>query len=243
MSNVESYETKYKTFQWKQSEDELGFGKNGDYNIGFFCSDRICELGSGDKTALIWEGFTGEVKKFTFDDIRTYSNSFALMLRALGMEPGDRVCIFMDRIPELYISFLGILKMGAIVQPLFSAFGEDALHMRLEDAKTKAILTTRKHLGKVRRIRERLPDLKNIIVVDAGDKSLERGETAFSMERQPHNVQFDVVKVKPDTPSVLHYTSGTTGKPKGALHVHSSLVAQYMSTKWVLDLTPNDIYW
>jgi acetyl-CoA synthetase len=243
MSNVESYETRYRDFQWKQSEEELGYGKNGNYNIGYFCSDRICEMASGNKVALVWEGFTGEVKKYTYEDIRSYSNSFALMLQELGLKQGDRVCIFMDRIPELYISFVGILKMGGIVQPLFSAFGEDALHMRLDDAKAKAILTTRKHLGKVRRIREKLPELKHVVVLDAGDKSLGQGETAFAMDHQPRRDQFNIAKVGPDTPSVLHYTSGTTGKPKGALHVHSSIIAQYITTKWVLDLTPDDIYW
>ena len=243
MSTIELYETRYKSFQWKQSEDELEYGKTGNFNIGYFCSDRICEKGLGQKIALIWEGFAGEVKKFTYEDIRGYSNAFANMLQQQGLNEGDRICIFMDRIPELYISFLGILKMGGIVQPLFSAFGEDALLMRLDDSRASAILTTRKHLGKARRIREKLPGLKSVIVLDAGDRSLEKGETAFTMERQPRLDHFPVAKVGPETPSVLHYTSGTTGKPKGALHVHSSIVAQYITSKWVLDLTPDDIYW
>jgi acetyl-CoA synthetase len=133
--------------------------------------------------------------------------------------------------------------MGGIVQPLFSAFGEDALHMRLEDASTKAILTTRKHLGKVRRIRGMLPELACVVVVDAGDKTLEKGEIAFSMENAKGLEQYKTLKVGPEVPSVLHYTSGTTGKPKGALHVHSSIIAQYITTKWVLDVTPEDIFW
>ncbi len=243
MNTVESYETRYKSFQWRQSEDELEYGKNGNYNIGYFCSDRICEKGFGQKVALIWEGFTGEIKSYSYEDIRIHSNAFANMLRRQGLHEGDRICLFMDRIPELYISFLGILKMGGIVQPLFSAFGEDALLMRLDDSQVSAVLTTRKHLGKVRRIREKLPGLRNVIVLDAGDRSLEKGETSFAMEREPRVESFDIAKVNPETPSVLHYTSGTTGKPKGALHVHSSIVAQYITAKWVLDLMPEDIYW
>ncbi len=243
MSNIGSYETRLKDFSWKMAEEELEYGKNGNYNIGYYCSDRICDLGHGKKVALDWEGFTGEVKRYTYDDLRVYSNSFALMLREIGLKPGDRICIFMDRIPELYISFLGILKMGGIVQPLFSAFGEDALVMRLEDARTRAILTTRKHLGKVRRTRAMLPDLEWVIVVDAGERTPERGEIAFSMEHAPKVERIDIAKVGPETPSVLHYTSGTTGKPKGALHVHSSVIAQAVTAKWVLDLRPDDIYW
>lgn len=243
MSNIGSYDEKYKNFNWKHSEEELEYGKNGMYNIGYYCSDRICEKGFGDKLAFIWEGFTGETKKYTYNDIRVYSNGFAKFLREIGIKEGDRVCVFMDKVPELYISFLGILKMGGIVQPLFSAFGEEALFTRLDNAKTKAIFTTRKHIGKVRRIRATLPELTKIIVVDAGDKPLEKDELAFSMETYPKVDKFDICKVSPETPSVLHYTSGTTGSPKGALHVHSSIIAQYITAKWVLDIRPDDIYW
>jgi acetyl-CoA synthetase len=243
MSNIGSYEEKYKTFDWEISAEELEYGKNGMYNIGYYCSDRICDKGFGKKIALIWQGFKGETKTFTYDDIRIYSNVFAKFLKDNGLQDGDRVCIFMDRIPELYISFLGILKMGSIAQPLFSAFGDEALFTRLDDAKTKAILTTKKHVRKIRRIREKLPELTKVIVVDADDKSLKDDEIAISMENAPKVEQFDVFKAGKETPSVLHYTSGTTGKPKGAMHVHSSIISQYITAKWVLDIMPDDIYW
>jgi acetyl-CoA synthetase len=243
MSNIGSYEDKCGSSGWEVAARELEFGRDGMYNIGWYCSDRMCERGLGTKSALVWEGFSGEVRKYTYDDLRRYSNRFANLLVEQGMTAGDRICLFMDRIPELYIAFLGILKMGGIVQPLFSAFGEDALQMRLADAAAKAILTTRKHLGKVRRIRSTLPDLALVIVVDAGGKGVEKGEVAFSVEEASGGDTFDVLRVGPESPSVLHYTSGTTGKPKGALHVHSSIIAQYITTKWVLDLTPEDIYW
>jgi acetyl-CoA synthetase len=243
MSNIGSYEEKYKNFNWNMSEQELEFGKNDMYNISYYCADRICEKGHGDKPALMWEGFKGECKKYTFNDLRIYSNIFAQFLQDISVKPGDRVCLFMDRIPELYISFLGVLKMGGVVQPLFSAFGEEALFTRLDDAKTKAIFTTMKHVRKVRKIREKLPELTKVIVVDADKKKLGENEIAFSMESAEKIERFDIFKAGSETPSVLHYTSGTTGKPKGALHVHSSIIAQYITTKWVLDITPDDIYW
>jgi acetyl-CoA synthetase len=243
MSNIGQYEERYKNFNWKMAEQELEFGKNDMYNIGYYCTDRICEKGYGDKPALMWEGFKGETKKYTFNDLRIYSNIFAQFLLDSTVTPGDRVCLFMDRIPELYISFLGTLKMGGIVQPLFSAFGEEALFTRLDDAKTKAIFTTMKHVRKVRKIREKLPELTKIIVVDADGKKLGENEIAFSMESAEKIDQFDIFKAGSETPSVLHYTSGTTGKPKGALHVHSSIIAQYITAKWALDITPDDIYW
>ena len=243
MSNIGSYESRLKDFDWKISEQELEFGQDGRYNIGWYCSDRICDQGLGKKPALIWEGFTGEVKRYTYDDVRAHSNTTAKFLQDQGLKPGDRVCLFMDKVPELYICFLGILKMGGIAQPLFSAFGEEALFTRLDDAKTSAVLTTKKHAGKVRRIRKDLPSLKKIIVVDAGDKALGEGEASFEMEKLPRVEKFESHKVDRETPSVLHYTSGTTGKPKGAQHVHNSLVGQYLTTKWVLDLQKDDIYW
>jgi acetyl-CoA synthetase len=244
MSYFKSYEESYKDFKWRQSEAELEFGKNGMFNIGYFCSDRICELGKGNKVGLIWEGFSGEIKTYTYNDIRIYSNTIAEFLKDMGLTVGDRICLFLDKIPELYIGFVGILKMGGIAQPLFSAFGEEALFTRLDDAKTSAIITSKKHLGKVRRIKDKLPNLTKIIVVDA-DESVQTQvhEIHFSMEKAKKVEKFEIVKSGPEVPSVLHYTSGTTGKPKGAQHVHSSIIAQYITTKWILDLHPEDIYW
>ncbi|MGD8979649.1 MAG: acetate--CoA ligase [candidate division WOR-3 bacterium] len=243
MTNIGSYDEKYKNFDWKVSAQELEYGKDGNYNIAYYCSDRIVEKGLGEKPALIWQGFSGAVKKFTYQDIKTYSNSFAQLLSDIGLVPGDRVCIFMDRIPELYISFLGILKMGGITQPLFSAFGEEALFTRLDDAQTKAILTTKKHVGKVRRIRTKLPALEKVIVVDADQQNLKGDEMAFAMDQASKVDDFPIFKATAETPSVLHYTSGTTGKPKGAMHVHTSIIAQYITAKWVLDINDDDIYW
>jgi acetyl-CoA synthetase len=213
------------------------------YNIGYYCSDRICERGGGNKLALIWEGFTGEVKKFTYNDIRVHSNTIAKFLQDTGISVGDRVCLFMDKVPELYIGFIGILKMGGIAQPLFSAFGEEALFTRLDDAQTKAIMVQKKHLHKIRKIKNKLTNLTKIIVIDADDAQPQVNEIHFWMDKAQKVDKFDIVKVGPEVPSVIHYTSGTTGKPKGAQHVHSSIIAQYITSKWVLDLRSDDIYW
>ena len=193
--------------------------------------------------ALYWENGAGEAKRYTFDALRVATNTYAQFLKALGVRVRDRVCIFMDRIPDLYVSFLGILKLGAIAQPLFSAFGEEALHTRLEDADTVAVLTTMKHVRKVRRIRASLPSLKHVVVVDAIEGKLKEGETAFDLGAAAPVEHFDIYPAVRETPSVLHYTSGTTGKPKGALHVHGSIFAQHVTSKWVLDLRDDDIYW
>lgn len=244
MSNLDSQSANLKNFNWSVSEMELDYKKDGIINIGWYCSDRICLAGKSDKTALIYEGFSGDEKRYTFNDLRLVSNTIGTFLSGLGIRNEDRVCLFLDRIPELYFSFLGILKIGAIVQPLFSAFGDESLFVRLDNAKTQAIITQRKHLSKIRKIRDRLPFLEFIIIVDYNkSKCLEDNEIPFSLEEASPVEKMEVFPTLAESPSVLHYTSGTTGQPKGVKHVHYSLISQYLTAKWVLDLQDDDIYW
>ena len=201
-------------------------------------------MGKADKTALIWEGLGGAEKRFTYNDIRLNSNTIGQFLRGLGIKPEDRVCLFMDKIPELYLGFLGVLKIGAIAQPLFSAFGDESLFIRLENAQTRAIITQKKHAPKVRKIIDKMPFLEFIIIVDHDPaKPLGPREVAFDLEKTAKVEKFEVHPTKAESPSVLHYTSGTTGQPKGVKHVHYSLISQYLTSKWVLDLQDDDIYW
>ncbi|MCD4832680.1 MAG: acetate--CoA ligase [Bacteroidales bacterium] len=244
MSNIGSYEKRLENFDWSIAEKELDY-KNGDnINIGWYCSDRICEMGKANKPALIWEGLGGVEKQYTFNDIRLRSNTIASFLKDLGIKNEDRVCLFMDKIPELYIGFVGVLKLGAVAQPLFSAFGDESLHVRLDNAQTTAIVTQRKHVSKVRKILDQMPYVKHIILVDYdGSKPLREREVAFNMDEAKQVENFESFPTKAESPSVLHYTSGTTGQPKGVKHVHYSLISQYLTSKWVLDLQDDDIYW
>ncbi len=230
---------------WDVARRELGCTEGGPVNLGYLCSDRNVDLGRGDTLAMIHENHAGELGHFTYRDIQQLSNGWAHYLRGnVNVRPLDRVCLFLDRVPELYIGFLGILKIGAIVEPLFSAFGEDALLARMLDSRATAIITQRRHLGKVRKARERLPDLKTVIVIDHDEdgKKLREGEVEYRMMENRED-RFAIAPTFAETPSVLHYTSGTTGAPKGAMHVHGSIFAQYLTTKVVLDLKDDDIYW
>jgi acetyl-CoA synthetase len=243
MDKTPTYDELVANLSWSNAERELGYQPGGFLNIGWMCSDRICRLGSADKRALCWEDYQGNEKHYTFDDVRVLSNTVARFLCNLDIKPSERVCLFMDRVPELYIGFLGILKMGAIAQPLFSAFGDESLFVRLNDAGTAALITQKKYLAKVRKIRAQLPGLRNVIVVDADGLVLREGEFAFDMEGAERVDRFPVYPTTAESPSVLHYTSGTTGQPKGAQHVHYSIISQYLTTKVVLDPRPEDIYW
>ncbi len=239
-----TYEECLQGFAWQQVADELGHRTGDPVNIGWYCSDRICQQGKAAKTALLWEDFRGEKRTYSFDDLRQLTNTFAQYLEELDVKPGERVCLFMDRVPELYLGFLGVLKMGGIVQPLFSAFGEDSLWTRLDNAGTCTIVTQKKHVRKVRKIVDRLPGLRHIVVVDADPaKPLKERESALDLHGLPRVDEYTVHATTADSPSVLHYTSGTTGQPKGAQHVHNSLIAQYITSKWVLDLREDDVYW
>jgi acetyl-CoA synthetase len=244
MSNIGSYEERLKNFSWTIAEDELDYKPGGVLNIGWHCSDRICQMGKGEKTALLWEGIGGAEKRFTYNDIRRASNAIGQFLRDLGIRVEDRVCLFMDKIPELYLGVLGILKIGAIGQPLYSAFGDESLLVRLENAETRAILTQRKYVPKVRKILDKLPRLEHIIIVDHDGKApLQKKEVVFSLEKAIPVESLEIHPTEAESPSLLHYTSGTTGLPKGVKHVHYSLVSQYLTAKWVHDLRDDDIFW
>lgn len=244
MSNIGSYEERVKNFSWSLAEKELGYTPGDDINIGWYCTDRICQMGKSGKKAILWEGLGGVEKQYTYNDLRLRTNTMATMLKGVGINEGDRVCLFMDKVPELYVGVLSVLKMGAVAQPLFSAFGDESLFVRLDNAQTSAIITQRKHVGKIRLILDRLPSLKHIIIIDHdGKKELKAREMAFDMDHAEQIEHFEAAHTKAESPSVLHYTSGTTGQPKGVKHVHYSLISQYLTSKWVLDIQDDDIYW
>jgi acetyl-CoA synthetase len=238
------YQKAREEITWEKAREELGHEDGAPINLAQISVDRNVDQGRGDKLALIHENSEREIRHYTYRDLKQLTNGWASFIRGLGFGPLDRICLFLERVPELYIGFMGILKTGAVVEPLFSAFGEDALVQRMEDSAASAIVTQRKHLGKVRRARERLPNLKMVIVIDHEEegRKLREGEVAYTMmdHRLDH---FPVFKTYAESPSVLHYTSGTTGKPKGALHVHASVFAQYLTAKVVLDIRDDDIYW
>lgn len=189
-----------------------------------------------------WLGAHDERVDYTFGDLEGQSSRFANVLRGIGISSGDVFFIFLPRMPEVFFAFLGALKATVITGTLFSNFGEEALLDRLGDAGGKVILTRRSRLREVLRIRDRVPSLKYIILVDAEEH---RAADILSYARlmEAASDRYDTPTTGLDTPSVLHYTSGSTGKPKGALHCHRSVLHQHRTCQEVLNLQSGDLYW
>lgn len=243
--NLFDYQTIRDSFSWSDIDKELDWLDGGALNIAHEVIDRHTKTALRDKVALYWESKDGDSHTFTFNDLKKLTNRFANVLTGLGVKKGDRVFTYLDRTPELYISLLGGLKAGAVVGPLFSAFGPDAVKDRMQDSGATVLLTNPRLASTVHEILPELPDLKHIIMVTRDDSSYELGELEQKYEdlMETAGDDFDMVKTDKEDFAIMHYTSGTTGKPKGAAHVHQAVAGHYATAKYVLDLHPDDIYW
>ena len=215
--------------------------QDGQYNIGHICTRQQCDAGLADKVALRWISASLERCDFTFGELETQTNRFANALLGLGVQPGDVVFTFLPKMPEQFIAFLAALKIQAVVGTLFANFGEHALRDRLGDARAKVLITKQSLLRKISPIRAQL-SLKHLIVVDA-EKGLAPDLLSYAALVRSASPVFRSPPTPPETPSVLHYTSGSTGQPKGVLHVHRSIETQSQTTREVLGLGPSDLFW
>ncbi len=217
--------------------------KSGDqFNIGHICTTAQCEAGRGDKVALRWISAALERTDFTFSDLDRQSNRFANVLGGLGFQPEEIFFTFLPKATEQFFAFLGALKARVVCGTLFANFGEEALLDRLGDSRARGILTKKHFLKKLLRIRDRLPNLEYIILVDS-DEHLGNGVLSYQRLMDEASDFFQVAHTGPETPSVLHYTSGSTGKPKGVLHHHRAVLSQSYTAAHVLDLKDDDLFW
>ncbi|MCW2278247.1 acetate--CoA ligase [Heliophilum fasciatum] len=238
--NMTSYEEACANFRWEDVEKEFSWYTTGKVNIAYEAVDRnVLEKGLGDKVCLYYSD-PKRSEEVTYRQMMERSNQFANVLKKYGIGKGERVFIFMPRSPELYASFLGIIKSGGIAGPLFEAFMEGAVKDRLADAEAIAIITTPALRNRIPK--EELPHLKHIFIVDPQGE-LGEGEIDWRAEMAEASTSFDTVWVDREDPMLLLYTSGSTGKPKGVLHVHNGMIQHYQTGKWVLDFQADDIYW
>lgn len=236
--NMQDYEQTYKDFDWKNVKQAFSWSKTGKINMAYECIDRHVDEGKGDKVALNYKDERRH-ESYTFEDMKKYSNKAANVLKnEADVKKGDRVFIFMSRTPELYFAFLGILKIGAIVGPLFEAFMEKSVADRLENSEAKVIITNKALLPRIPK--DKLPHLEKIVVVD---DDVEEGYVDFNRSFKEASEDFEIEWLNEDDGLILHYTSGSTGQPKGVLHVQKAMLVHYISGKYVLDLQDDDVYW
>lgn len=237
--NLVNYEETYRTFDWQAAEENFSWHKTGKWNMAYEAIDRHAESYRKNKVALYYdEGLRKE--KYTFKEMKELSNKAGNLFKQYGVEKGDRVFIFMPRSPELYFSVLGTIKLGAIVGPLFEAFMEGAVRDRLADSEAKVLVTTKELLPRVPK--GDLPLLKHIFVIG---ENIEETEMIIDFKKrfEEASSKLAIQWVDRNDGLILHYTSGSTGSPKGVLHVHNVMIQQYQTAKWVLDLKDDDVYW
>ena len=244
--NIENLEEFKKNFDWEDVFNEIPWLPGGGLNNAHVCIDSHVETGNGEKKAMIWHGKNDEKEEYTFNDLKNLTDKFASVLKNLGVVKGDRVFVFMDRLPECYISVFGGLKIGAIVGPLFSAFGPEPVKDRMLDSGAKVLITQPELREKISSILGDLSELENIIIVNKDGRSenpLVENDISYEELMKKSDPISSIENTSQYDYSIMHYTSGTTGKPKGALHRHQSIIQQYATGKWALDMKKDDVYW
>lgn len=231
--NLENYDEVLKNFSYEKYTKELKWFEKDKINAAYNAITRNAYSNRKNKIALYWIGENDEKEQYTFLQVEEKSNQIAHYLKSLGIEKGDRVFLFLPRVPELYFTFIAILKIGAVAGSLFAAFGPQALFDRLSQSGAKALITTSEMEKRLDTIRNKLEHLKKVVLVDKGFR-----EAYTSMSQE-----FKVPYTNEDDNAFMLYTSGTTGKPKGVVHRHKAILHEYLTAKWVLDIQEDDIYW
>ncbi|AXS41703.1 acetate--CoA ligase [Breoghania sp. L-A4] len=242
-ANLRDYDATVLSFSWEKARLLLDGLPDGRLNIAYEAVDRHVVHGAGDKLALRWIGRDDRVDDYTYDRLRLETNKFANVLRGLGIGKGDRVYSLLGRVPELYVAVLGGLKCGCVFSPLFSAFGPEPILARMSIGEATVVVTTAAlYKRKIAPIRDKVPSLRHVLVIDAHGAPPQGTLDLADLMRNTSS-HFDIEPTGPEDMALLHFTSGTTGKPKGAVHVHEAVVAHTVTGRYALDLHEDDIFW
>lgn len=244
--NLVDYDEERAAFSWDDARRSLSGLPGGGVNIAYEAVERHAAGPEAAREALRFVRADGTTRSLTYAELADRADRFASVLRGLGVQRGDRVFSLLGRTPDLYAAVLGTLKHGAVFCPLFSAFGPEPVEQRLEIGSGRVLVTSRAlHHRKVAQIRDDLPELVHVLLVDGrdGDGVAEPDTLDLAQllaEAPPYG---PTAPTGPEDMALLHFTSGTTGRPKGAVHVHDAVTAHYATGRFALDLHPDDVYW
>lgn len=233
-------------FSWQAAAAALAGLPGGGLNMAYEAVERHLAEGRGNKTALRWLGKSGQRYEFSYAGLSMHCHRFANALQGLGVAPGERVFLLLGRLPELYFALLGGLMARCVVSPLFSAFGPEPIATRCEMGDARVLVTTPElYRRKIRGLRSRLPGLRHVILVGAADPELlsDPGVQGWSGLVDAASGDYAIGPTDPEDMALLHFTSGTTGRPKGAVHVHGAVLAHLVTGRYALDLHADDIFW
>ena len=237
---------------------EIKWFENGKLNVSYNCLDRHVESGNGEKTAIIWEGNDpSEDKHFTYNKLLEKVKKFSNVLKDLGIEKGDRVCIYMQMVPELAIAMLACARIGAVHSVVFGAFSADSLRDRINDSQCKLLITQDTGVrGQKNNIPMKLnadkaladtPSINSVVVVKRTgvDINMIDGRDVWWHEQiEKADANCDPVHMDSEDPLFILYTSGSTGKPKGVLHTTGGYLVYASFTHYtIFDYKDNDVYW
>ena len=241
-ANLADYDHERRHFSWSTARAALHSG--GPFNIARIAIDRHVEAGRGSRIAARFVDRDGRRHDFSYADLGHRASRFAARLDALDPAGDGRVFSLLGRSPELHVTALGTLRSGRVFCPLFTAFGPEPIQTRLSIGAARVLVTTPAlYARKLAPLRDALPALQHVIVVTAPGESPPPGTLAWSDALPPGTAPREVAGTTPDSPALLHFTSGTTGQPKGVVLAHDAVVAQYTTARQALDLRESDRVW
>jgi acetyl-CoA synthetase len=244
--NLTDYAAECAAFRWEAAERALaGLPGGRGLNIAYEAVDRHAAGPAAARTALRWLPRRGPAVDVSYADLAERTSRFASALASLGVAAGDRVFALLPRIPALYVAALGTLKHRAVFCPLFSAFGPEPVRQRAALGAGRVLVTSeRAYRRKVEGIRGALPRLEHVLLTARESAGAPPpGTLDLDALLAAASPAYEIAPTDPEDPALLHFTSGTTGTPKGALHVHRAAIAHHATARFALDFHVGDVFW
>lgn len=243
-ANLPDYEQFCASFSWDKAREELAGMGDGRLNIAFETLDRHMGTDTAERTAICFLARNSERPvDISYRALNQRANRFANVLQDLGVKPGERVYGLSHRIPDLYAAVLGTLKHGCVFTPLFPAFGPEPVRQRVEIGEPAVLVTSKRlYQKKIADWVADTPSVRHVLLIDELDEAPEGTLDAAALMSAASD-DYATRAMDPEAPALMHFTSGTTGKPKGVLHVHAAVVTHHMTGRYVLDMHPGDTYW